>query len=344
MSAASKKKPGESLHRIALRRLRRRPSALVAAFALGAISWLALATPLLPVDSPDRQQTRLGYTGPDLGDDGALFLRGWNPNPRIVDDLLPWDRGLVELRSALFGDRYLSPVLGRDSLGRCLLARILWGARVSLLVGIAAGLVSVVIGVAYGAVSGLLGGRVDNLLMRLVDVFYSIPFIFIVIFLITMLRAGDDGSGKPGGSNLTVFLVVIGLVYWLTMARVVRGQVISLREQEFIEAARSLGASNAGILWRHVFPNIASVVIVTLTLTIPRVMLFEAFLSFLGLGVEAPDVSWGLLVREAFDVLNPVQIVWWMVLWPSVFLAATLAALNHFGDCLRDALDPRTVG
>jgi oligopeptide transport system permease protein len=255
----------------------------------------------------------------------------------------PVSRWMVRTRYALFGDRQLNALCGRDLLGRDVLSRILWGARVSLIVGLVATLVSLVIGVTYGAVAGYLGGWVDNLMMRIVDVLYSIPFIFVVIFIITVLNEPSLARQLAyyGVSKITVFYFVVGAIYWLTMARVVRGQVISLKTEPFVEAARTLGAGKARIIFRHLLPNVASIVLVYLTLTIPRVMLFEAFLSFLGLGVEAPDVSWGLLAKEGIEVLTPVRIYWWLVLFPSLALGATLLALNFLGDGLRDALDPR---
>ncbi|MEZ6070617.1 MAG: ABC transporter permease [Pirellulales bacterium] len=196
------------------------------------------------------------------------------------------------------------------------------------------------IGVSYGAVSGYLGGLVDDAMMRLVDVLYAIPFIFVVIYLITVLSALEASLNKSF-DRITLFFFVVGAIYWLTMARVVRGQIISLKNEQFAEAARTIGAGRARIIFRHLVPNLLSVVIVYLTLTIPRVMLFEAFLSFLGLGVEPPDVSWGLLANQGLRVITPVRIYWWLVVFPAIALGATLFALNFLGDGLRDALDPR---
>ena len=255
----------------------------------------------------------------------------------------PVSRWLVRLRSSIFGDVSLNSVCGRDLLGRDMLSRLFWGARISLMVGVVATLVSLVIGVTYGAIAGYLGGWIDDAMMRLVDVLYSIPFVFVVIFLITIL--GQEQVARTlasyGIERITIFYLLVGAIYWLTMARVVRGQVISLKNELFVEAARSLGAGRWRIIFRHLLPNLFSVVIVYLTLTIPRVMLFEAFLSFLGLGVEPPDVSWGLLANEGLKVITPVKVYWWLVLFPSMALGVTLLALNFLGDGLRDALDPR---
>jgi ABC-type dipeptide/oligopeptide/nickel transport system permease subunit len=224
-----------------------------------------------------------------------------------------FNRLLVGARLATFGDWSLASLCGRDELGRDLLSRLFWGARVSLAVGFVSTLVSLVIGVTYGAISGYLGGWADNLMMRLVDVLYSIPFIFIVIFLVMILGQDQYKAWLEarGIDRITIFFVVVGAIYWLTMARVVRGQVMSLKHEQFIEAARALGASNLRIIFVHIVPNLWSVVIVYLTLTIPSVMLFEAFLSFLGLGVEPPNVSWGLLAHDGMKVINPVVVHWW---------------------------------
>ena len=222
-------------------------------------------------------------------------------------DLGPISRWMVRTRYRLFGEWSLGPIAGRDEFGRDVLSRVFWGARISIIVGIVATLVSLLIGVTYGAVAGYVGGWVDDVMMRFVDILYSIPFIFVVIFIITIL---DQDKIKPqldawGIDRITIFYLVVGAIYWLTMSRVVRGQVISLRNEPFVEAARAVGARQSRIIALHILPNLLSVVIVYLTLTIPRVMLFEAFLSFLGLGVEPPDVSWGLLANEGIKVITP---------------------------------------
>jgi oligopeptide transport system permease protein len=181
--------------------------------------------------------------------------------------------------------------------------------------------------------------------MRIVDVLYSVPFIFIVIFLITVVNEyRTELEDTYGIDRELVFFVVIGAVYWLTMARVVRGQVLALKRTEFIEAARVMGASTARILFGHLVPNVLSIVIVYLTLTIPAVMLFEAFLSFLGLGIEPPKVSWGLLARDGTEAITPLDTTWWLVVFPALAMGATLLALNVLGDGLRDALDPKQRG
>jgi oligopeptide transport system permease protein len=255
----------------------------------------------------------------------------------------PISRWMVRARYKRFGEWSLGPVAGRDEFGRDLLSRVFWGARISIIVGIVATLVSLTIGVTYGALAGYIGGWVDDIMMRFVDVLYSIPFIFVVIFIITILGQDDIKAQLEswGIGRITIFYFVVGAIYWLTMSRVVRGQVISLRTEPFVEAARAVGATQSRIIARHILPNLLSVVIVYLTLTIPRVMLFEAFLSFLGLGVEPPDVSWGLLANEGIKVITPVKIYWWLIVYPSAALGITLYALNFLGDGLRDALDPK---
>ncbi|MBP90064.1 MAG: peptide ABC transporter permease [Planctomycetaceae bacterium] len=255
----------------------------------------------------------------------------------------PIVRFMLRVRVSLFRDWCIPSICGTDSLGRDALSRVCWGARVSLIVGIIATLVSLVIGVSYGAISGYLGGWVDDLMMRIVDVMYSVPFIFIVIFIITILSAEKNKQflDNLGINQLVIFYILIGAFYWLTMARVVRGQVISLKNEQFVDAARVIGAGRARIIFQHLVPNVMGIVIVYLTLTIPAVMLFEAFLSFLGLGVSPPDVSWGLLVNEGIKVITPVKIYWWLIVFSGSALAMTLFSLNFLGDGLRDALDPR---
>ncbi|WP_420427562.1 ABC transporter permease subunit [Algiphilus sp.] len=217
--------------------------------------------------------------------------------------------------------------LGTDSLGRDILARTLSGGQISLAVGLVATLVSLVIGVTWGAVAGYVGGRVDSIMMRIVDVLYALPFMFFVILLMVFF-----------GRQLILIFVAIGAINWLDMARIVRGQTLALKQQAFVDAARVGGSSGARILLRHIVPNLLGVVAVYVTLTIPQVMLFESFLSFLGLGVQEPQSSWGSLVNEG---AREMQLAPWALLAPASMLALTLFCFNFMGDGLRDALDPR---
>lgn len=369
---------GVSLWADGWKRLKRNPAAMTSLWILGVIVTLALLTPMLPLQSPIYQDVKnrellppqwdsfsldiqiydeetagleeqlLTVQGQDEEEDARLLSLiearekthpiklYWN-NPGV---LVTW---MIQIRMAIFGDYCIPSIFGTDKLGRDVLSRVFWGSRVSLACGFIATFVSLIIGVSYGAISGYLGGRVDNIMMRIVDVFYSIPFIFIVIFIMSFLSS--PGIREPlkdnGIEQIHVFFLLIGAIYWLTMARVVRGQVISLKNEQFIEAAKTIGATRMQIVFRHLVPNVMGIVIVYLTLTIPAVIRFEAFLSFLGLGVNAPDISWGLLVNEGVQVITVVKSYWWMIAFSGMALAMTLFALNFLGDGVRDALDPK---
>ena len=223
----------------------------------------------------------------------------------------------------------LSHWLGTDTLGRDLLTRLLYGGRVSLLVGFAATAVSLVVGVLWGTIAGYVGGVVDAVMMRIVDMLYALPFMIFVILLMVVF-----------GQSFVLLFLAIGLVEWLTMARIVRGQVQSLTRQEFISAAVVMGLSDIRIIKRHVVPNVLGPVMVYITLTIPAVMLFEAFLSFLGLGVQPPQSSWGVLIANGVETMEEYP---WLLIFPGIALSVTLFALNFLGDGLRDALDPKSV-
>ncbi len=229
-------------------------------------------------------------------------------------------------------DVYLRPLqsghlLGTDYIGRDMLARILVGLRVSLGVGITATIVSLVIGIAYGATAGFIGGRVDEGMMRIVDVLYALPFVFFVIVLMVAF-----------GRNIFLIFLAIGAVEWLTMARIVRGQTISLKQAEFVEAARAAGMSGAGIVFRHIVPNLLGPVAVYVTLTIPQVILLESFLSFIGMGVQEPLTSLGTLISIG---ANNMELATWLLIWPALFMVVLLMSFNFIGDGLRDAIDPK---
>ncbi len=353
--AEAKEIRGTSLGRDAWRRLKKNRVAIFCLVLLALIALSAVLTPILPLQSPYRPDLQNTFAAPVAG---PLFIETLPSKAEMDRDrsegasdwidvefgqLNGLNRALVKARVAMFGRWSLNSLCGRDELGRDLLARLFWGARISLAVGVVATLVSLLIGVSYGAVSGYLGGWIDNLMMRVVEVLHSVPFVFIVIFVITILSEPSTKAWleSHGIDRITIFFVVVGAIYWMTMSRIVRGQVLSLKHEQFVEAARTIGASPARIIFRHLVPNLLSVIIVYLTLTIPQVMLFEAFLSFLGLGVQAPNVSWGLLANQGFHAITPVQIFWWLFVFPSLAIGATLFALNFLGDGLRDALDPR---
>lgn len=298
--------------------------------------------------TPDRQDwmgSSLHTTGTDIEQGVSLWLDAWRRLRRnrlavaggavlaVVAVLVmagPWfspyaydaqDTALGAVRPSV---RHW---LGTDPLGRDLLTRLLHGGRVSLGVGLAATAVSLLIGVVYGALSGYAGGRTDAVMMRLVDILYALPFTVFVIILMVFF-----------GRNYLFLFIAIGAVEWLTTARIARGQTLSLRQREFVEAAVVMGFSRTRILLRHIIPNMLGPIIIYATLTVPRVMLLEAFLSFLGLGVQPPMSSWGLLIREGVETMEEYP---WLLLAPGLVFSLTLFALNAFGDGLRDALDPR---
>jgi oligopeptide transport system permease protein len=270
---------------------------------------------------------------PHLGAKGASFSERYQPE---------------KLSDAQFRPPSAGHWFGTDVHGRDLFSRVLFGAQVSLLVGLVGTAVSLVIGVLWGAIAGYVGGRVDSLMMRIVDVLYSLPSIIFVIVLVTTLEGilkqwlnavGSPGLGKS--ARLLFLFIGLGAVSWLTMARIVRGQVLSLRQRPFVDASRALGAGPWHILRVHIVPNTLGVVIVYLTLTIPAIILYESFLSYLGLGIQPPMASWGSLIAEGADQINPIRIYWWLIAFPGTFLVVTLLALNFIGDGLRDAWDVR---
>ena len=289
---------GRSLWVDAWRRLLRNRAAVSSIIVLSAITLMAILAPLLSQYTYDEQNYNIISCSPN-----------W------------WSAANASCNAG--GTHWF----GTDNLGRDLFVRVLYGARVSMAVGLTATLVSLVIGVAYGAITGYLGGRIDALMMRAVDVLYSLPFIFFVIILMVVFQR-----------NFYLLFIAIGAVEWLTMARIVRGQTLSLKQKEFIEAARASGVGPMGIVRRHIVPNVLGPVVVYVTLTIPAAILAESFLSFLGLGIADPMTSWGVLIA---DGTNQMETAPWMLIFPAAFMAVTLFCFNFIGDGLRDALDPK---
>ena len=305
----------------------------------------AIRNPQSPIESPGRRawqrfrQNRLA-----VGCGLFLFL--------LVALLLVWPLTSSANPNALSDAQFQSPGksywFGTDVHGRDLLARVFYGARISLLIGIVGASVSLIIGVLWGAIAGYTGGRTDSVMMRFVDILYALPSIVFVIVLITTLNGVLEKMQSKGlsaeGARVAQFICLfagLGAVSWLTMARIVRGQVLSLRARQFIDASRALGASHGRILLRHILPNVFGVIIVYLTLTVPSIILYESFLSFLGLGIRPPQASLGSLIAEGAMHINPIRIYWWLIAFPGGMLIMTLLALNFLGDGLRDALDPR---
>ncbi|MBW8864838.1 MAG: ABC transporter permease [Verrucomicrobia bacterium] len=309
MISSSHASPG----RRAWQRFRRNQLAVASGWYLMALVAMVIAWPVL---------LKLG---------GTDFARSHNPD---------------QLSEAQFAPPSAQHWFGTDLHGRDVFSRVLFGAQISLLVGIFGAGVSLVIGVSWGAIAGYVGGRVDGALMRVVDVLYSMPTIIFVIVIVTtigeQLKHTDfirHHAEIMGPMRLTLLILCLGGVSWLTMSRIVRGQVLSLRSRAFVEASRTLGASTPRILFRHIIPNILGIAITYVALIIPDIVLYESFLSFLALGVQPPMASWGTLISEGVNQINPIRIYWWLIAFPGAVLVTTLLALNFLGDGLRDAWD-----
>jgi peptide/nickel transport system permease protein/oligopeptide transport system permease protein len=294
-------------------------------------------------------------------------------DPRVLHRVLKNPAALVSAGFLVFmvlasvaGPMFLSPAMGEpgpnqydppswehpfgtDLNGRDVLYRVLTGGRISLLVGLCGALVSLFIGTAWGLIAGYAGGPVDALMMRVVDILYSVPRLIFILIAISAFNAGlQEWASREGfewlvqSSRIAILILTLGLIEWLTMARIVRGQVLSLKERQYVDAARALGQSHSKILVRHLLPNLAGIILVYLTLTIPAVVIDESFLSFLGLGIQAPQASWGSLLADGAGVINPLRSFWWLLVFPAAAMSLTLLALNFLGDALRDAFDTRT--
>lgn len=265
----------------------------------------------------------------------------------FIPEILP--AHYADVSENQFSPPSLQHPFGTDFSGRDLFYQVFSGARVSLLVGLAGAIVALFIGTAYGLISGYAGGKIDTFMMRLVEVFYSIPR---VIFILISINTFDNSLKEflfdtpfeswISHSRIIILILSLGLIEWLTMARIIRGQVLQLKEQQFITASKALGQSHFRILLKHLLPNLSGIIIIYLTLTVPAVILDESFLSFLGLGVQAPQSSWGSLLSIGADAINPIRFAWWLVAFPAIAMSLALLALNFLGDGLRDLLDPRS--
>jgi oligopeptide transport system permease protein len=299
---------GRSLWQDARRRLFANKAAVASMFVLALVTGLSIFTPMVWQHSFDDTFSSTRVSCPPPNYLGMSWLFG----------------DQAEICPEAVGKGH---IFGTDANGRDLFIRVMMGGRVSLAIGFVATFVALMIGVLYGATAGFLGGRIDNFMMRFVDILYALPFIFFVIILMVVF-----------GRNFILMFVAIGAVEWLTMARIVRGQTLSIRRKEFIEAAEAAGVSNWSIIRRHILPNVLGPVIVYVTLTVPAVILVESFLSFLGLGVQEPFTSWGVLISDGKDQMESYP---WMLIFPAVFMTITLFCFNFIGDGLRDALDPK---
>ena len=321
----------------AWRRLRRNRMAFAGLVIIAFYFAACLSAPILPIYPYEEQvvshqnlppsfraagrvmlETRTAYMKQVVEADGRT---GFNPEEKAQIDAMVQDVATNPLNRRTY-------LLGTDNLGRDLLSRILYGGRISIMIGLTGTLTAVLVGIILGSISGYVGGRFDNLLMRFVDIMYSLPYMLLVIIMMALF-----------GQNVFNLFVAIALVSWLTICRVVRGQIMSLQNAEFVEAARSMGASPARIIFRHLTPNTLGVIVVFSTLLVPQFIMQESFLSFLGLGVSAPMASWGSLVSEGASVM---ELYPWQLLAPAITMTVFLFAMNFLGDGLRDALDPQS--
>jgi len=311
----------------ALRRLLKNRTAVAAMVALGCVAFLAVLGPVVFPYSPEKVTPH------------SQHPPSWLP--------LSAEQSRADLEHGGAVTAWQHP-FGTDMNGRDLFSRVIQGARISLIVGLCGALVSFFVGTAYGLIAGYAGGRTDNVMMRFIEVLHSVPRLIIVIVAIFTFAPWLETTlhrtlpGIEGYAKIIILILCLGLIEWLAMARIIRGQVLALKEQQFVLAARALGQSHARILVRHLLPNLIGVIVVYLTLTIPAVILDESFLSFLGLGINDPQASWGSLLSDGKNVINPIRSYWWLLLFPAAAMSVTLLALNFLGDALRDALDPRS--
>jgi oligopeptide transport system permease protein len=336
-----------SLWADAWKRLRKNRMALIGLWIVAIYAILAIAAPILPIYDYTTQELLHANLKPSFKPAGEVALSEIEGRLKTVQALID-NEGREDLRAekerieaerdTLQAQVLTNPVhkrvyvFGTDYMGRDMVARTLYGGRISMLVGLVGTITAVLLGILVGAIAGYAGGRIDNYLMRFVDIMYGMPYMLIVIIMMAMFR-------QEGRSSMVILFIAIALVSWLTIARVVRGQIISLKNAEFIEAARSMGAGPARIIFRHLLPNTLGVIIVFSSLSLPGFIMSESFLSFLGLGISAPDASWGTLVS---DGVSSMELYPWRLLVPAVAMTIFLFAMNFLGDGLRDALDPQS--
>ncbi len=340
-----------SLWADAWKRLRKNKMSIAGLWIVGIYMLISLAAPILPIYSYTEQELTHANLPPSFKPAGevamdrlqkrmsdirkAVMESGGNSGTSALlqQDLDSAEKEYYQIKNNMDSDPRNKRVyiLGTDYLGRDMLARTIYGGRISILIGIVGTLTAVLVGILVGAVSGYVGGRLDNFLMRVVDIMYGLPYMLIVIILMSFF--------KDASNSVIILFVAIALVSWLTIARVVRGQIISLKNQEFVEAAQSMGASGWRIIWHHLLPNTLGVIIIFATLELPGFIMNESFLSYLGLGVSAPDASWGTLVSEG---VQGMELYPWRLLVPGLAMTVFLFAMNFLGDGLRDALDPQS--
>ncbi len=321
-SAPSREIQGRSLWQDARRRLFANKAAVTSMVILAVIAVMSVVMPGIYLGEGENRTTIVPSPWPHEYD--HVYIDRISCPPPDYLGMTGLFGSQAEVCPTAVGQGHL---FGTDANGRDLFIRAMLGGRVSLSIGLVATLVALIIGVLYGATAGFLGGRIDDIMMRFVDVLYALPFIFFVIILVVVF-----------GRNFILMFVAIGAVEWLTMARIVRGQTLSIRRKEFIEAAEAAGVSNGAIIRRHILPNVVGPVIVYVTLTVPAVILVESFLSFLGLGVQEPFTSWGVLISDGKDQMESYP---WMLIFPALMMTVTLFCFNFIGDGLRDALDPK---
>jgi oligopeptide transport system permease protein len=335
-----------SLWADAWKRLRKNRMALIGLWIVGIFAVVSIFAPILPFHDYTHQEMHFTNLPPSFRTAGEVATSNVDKRVKQIQTLVNQGRAdlqpeldKVRLEYAAIRDEIANNpasknvyILGTDYLGRDLLARTVYGGRISMLIGLIGTITAILIGVIYGAIAGYIGGRTDNIMMRIVDIIYGLPYVMLVIILLSMFS-------KEGKSGIFILFIAIAAVSWLTEARVVRGQIISLKNSEFVEAAKSMGAGSGRIIFRHLLPNTLGVIIIFATLSIPSFIMNESFLSFLGLGVSAPLASWGTLVSEG---VQGMELYPWRLLVPAVAMTIFLFAMNFLGDGLRDALDPQS--